>query len=486
MARAGLDSMPIELLVHIIATYLSTKDLGSLRLTSKYFERTLFDTFAKEFFTKKQFMLTTPSLTALVDISKHAALSKFVKHVIIGLEQYGTQQHHYHQFRDPVQLEKYRAGWADQDFLMDGCDREMLAEAFRNLPNLKTLGVRDYSAQGRAREGYARWHSWGAPTVLAETGVRLTCNPPNASLDFPTKVYRTLLLALADANTTVPSVEVIMRNHKAGLSDFAFVLPALYDQKLVPVLEGLHTLLLTVNLFPQYHSQVSVLHLGALGQPGVAQIATLPFHPQLFLPEFLLRAKNLRHLRLNFQNRETQAPTELLRQLVQSTSTTLLPNLVNLDFGMMTTSPELLLQVITKLAPSLRAVGFWKVCLTYTRSAQQSNNNKPNPWRNFLSHVLKIENLNLTSMMLGCIDITDTLEPNVPVQFCNRSEEMSLKDGEAEILERTRECKGDMKIFLAQLISHLRVRWPEPPVVIVDDQDDDEDDDDEDLNEEEE
>jgi len=46
--------MPLELLVHIIATYLPTKDLGALRLTSKYLETALFDTFAKEFFTKKQ------------------------------------------------------------------------------------------------------------------------------------------------------------------------------------------------------------------------------------------------------------------------------------------------------------------------------------------------------------------------------------------------------------------------------------------------
>src|SRR4051794_21640063 len=56
MASSALCRLPIELLVHIIATYLSTKDLGSLRLTSRYLETALFDTFAKEFFTKKQFM----------------------------------------------------------------------------------------------------------------------------------------------------------------------------------------------------------------------------------------------------------------------------------------------------------------------------------------------------------------------------------------------------------------------------------------------
>ena len=54
MAEASLTGMPLELLVHTIATYLPTKDLGALRLTSKYLDTALFDTFAKEFFTKKQ------------------------------------------------------------------------------------------------------------------------------------------------------------------------------------------------------------------------------------------------------------------------------------------------------------------------------------------------------------------------------------------------------------------------------------------------
>lgn len=56
MAEPALLGMPLELLVHIIATYLSTAELGALRLTNKYLEKALFDSFAKEFFTKKQCM----------------------------------------------------------------------------------------------------------------------------------------------------------------------------------------------------------------------------------------------------------------------------------------------------------------------------------------------------------------------------------------------------------------------------------------------
>jgi hypothetical protein len=133
MADPTLTGMPIELLVHLIATYLPTEDLGALRLTSKYFETALFDAFAKEFFTKKQFMLTTPSLTALVEISKHAALSKVVKHVIIGLEQYQPN------FQGPINKE----GVADQMWLLHtGRHCVMLADAFRNLSGLQTIGIR--------------------------------------------------------------------------------------------------------------------------------------------------------------------------------------------------------------------------------------------------------------------------------------------------------------------------------------------------------
>lgn len=56
MAEATLLGMPLELLVHIIATYLSTTELGALRLTNKHLETALFNTFAREFFSKKQCM----------------------------------------------------------------------------------------------------------------------------------------------------------------------------------------------------------------------------------------------------------------------------------------------------------------------------------------------------------------------------------------------------------------------------------------------
>jgi hypothetical protein len=83
----SLLGMPLELLVQI-STYVTTPDLSALRLTCKRLERSLWEWFADEFFAKKQFMITHPSLQALVDISHHPSLSKKLRHVIISTHVY--------------------------------------------------------------------------------------------------------------------------------------------------------------------------------------------------------------------------------------------------------------------------------------------------------------------------------------------------------------------------------------------------------------
>lgn len=83
----SLLDMPLELLVQI-STYVTTPDLSALRLTCKQLERSLWEWFADEFFVKKQFMITHPSLQALVDISHHPSLSKKLRYVIISTHVY--------------------------------------------------------------------------------------------------------------------------------------------------------------------------------------------------------------------------------------------------------------------------------------------------------------------------------------------------------------------------------------------------------------
>ena len=77
--------LPPELILRITA-HLTTPELGSFRLGCKQIEAVLFDSFAREFFTKRQFMIEQVSLQALVDISNHPTLSHRLSEVIIGLD----------------------------------------------------------------------------------------------------------------------------------------------------------------------------------------------------------------------------------------------------------------------------------------------------------------------------------------------------------------------------------------------------------------
>jgi hypothetical protein len=188
-------------------------------------------------------MLSTFSLDVLIKISKHAALAPFVQHVIVGLDQYNQNGlGHNHVWSTVAQFEAWWVGSADQQTLMSsGRDRQMLAEAFRNLPNLKTVGIRDYDARGRTRDD-EHWHSYGAPTVFRETGLRLrTASGEQAA----SGIFTLLLQALADVNKPCPNVEVIIRGSGYGLTDFGFFIPAVSNMQ--PVLDGLQILLLTIS-----------------------------------------------------------------------------------------------------------------------------------------------------------------------------------------------------------------------------------------------
>ncbi|KAJ4299472.1 hypothetical protein N0V90_004717 [Kalmusia sp. IMI 367209] len=438
MADASLMGMPLELLVHLIATYLPTNDLGALRLTNRYLEKALFDTFAKEFFTKRQFMLSTPSLQTLVDISKHGALNRMLKHVIIGLEHYGDSH-----FRDPQlpaptvgQREAFRNAWADQVALIfSGRGRDMLAEAFRNLPNLDTLGIRDYNAHGRVRDSKS-WHSYGAPTVSRETGHTLW----TGSGDFASQVFLLLIQALTDADRAVPSIEVILRAQYNGLIDFAFFLPPT-SSRMELVLDGLQTLLLTL-------------------QDGKEN-----FTDSFLLETFLLRTTFLKHLRLNFRKLDITFASNVLRRL--GTSGNILPNLQRLDFGMVHTMPDLLVDLICKFASTLLHVSLWKVTLAYDGNARWTDiEHRYNPWPRVLRDLAK--SVHLTSMTIGCID------------FISAGTAILVKFPDEKV---SQEYSGDMNTWLPQLIDDLKVPWP-MSVASSDSSDNDDDDDDDDQDDE--
>jgi hypothetical protein len=75
---ADLLRLPPELMLRI-STHLTTQELACFRLTCKQVETNLFESFAREFFTKRQFMLEEVSLRALVGISNHKTLAPYLK-----------------------------------------------------------------------------------------------------------------------------------------------------------------------------------------------------------------------------------------------------------------------------------------------------------------------------------------------------------------------------------------------------------------------
>lgn len=74
---ADLLRLPPELMLRISA-HMTTLDLGSFRLTCKQVETNLFESFAREFFTKRQFMIEQVSLEAFVGIANHKTLAPYL------------------------------------------------------------------------------------------------------------------------------------------------------------------------------------------------------------------------------------------------------------------------------------------------------------------------------------------------------------------------------------------------------------------------
>lgn len=124
------------------------------RRSCKHVEKHLFESFAKEFFTKRQFMIEHASLKTLVEISNHPILSQRLEEVLISTDM----------FDDALNMDpKYSLEFTSREWLLrSGQARDMLAEAFSKLKSLRSVGLRDYNAIGRSREGPdGLWRSYG-------------------------------------------------------------------------------------------------------------------------------------------------------------------------------------------------------------------------------------------------------------------------------------------------------------------------------------
>ncbi|ELR08963.1 hypothetical protein VC83_05960 [Pseudogymnoascus destructans] len=448
--------MPLEVFLEV-SSYLSTPDLGSLRLTCKYAEASLFETFGREFFSKRQFMLSETSLQVLIDISNHQRLSQFLGHVIIGLDNF--KDCHFPPIRSQTaRANRYDAGLADEQALLStGQDRDMLCQAFQNLPNLQTVALRDYSSGGRVRDN-GQWHSYGATTIFQETGIRLLDSrglyATKEDTRFASRTLSSILYALGQSGAKPEAFEVLLRKAALGLPYDAFEIRKFFEPSVTPVLSSLKTLLLTIDpTLPEADN-------GTNDDPGVD-------HPDFPLRRYLCHTPNLTHLRLNFLSALHSEPERFMvwlgRPVVQtapvnsspgaplpkSPDAVALSQLRRLDFGMLAISPRVLLAIIHKFKPSLRSLSLWKVDLK-PEDQHRRGGKRVSAWPKLFA---KLPGLDYLSV--GCIgEMVET-----------RHQRMGFKlpagqSGEPDV---TRVCSihSDMVHFVNNLMSDVVVTSPD-------------------------
>jgi hypothetical protein len=463
---ASLLTVPLELLVQV-SSLLSTPDLGALRLTSKQIEKSLYEWFSKEFFTKKQFMLTHKSLQAFVDISKHVSFSKKLSHVIIATNVY---QDNCPPFRDNDAAASYIQGYKDQKVLLNtGVDREMLTEAFKNLENLQTVGIRDFNSNNRSRDGID-WSSWGATSVFRETGVELQfagTSPfnPQIAHEYLARVFQTLVCALGKARRNPEDIEILLRRH--SIPDSALNVPEFLLPTVKPVLYNLKKLLLNVDVFFVHkYSQMN----GDLLEQG----------PGRTLLQFLAYTSNLTTLRLNLPKNQIEFNEQLLQRLSAPVSgpgsqaspnyfeppPVDLPYLTVLELGQFQARPNIILDIVAKFAPTLRDLSLWRMAMI---EAPTAYNPKPNVWANLFANIMKVPGIQLHRLKVGMLS-----QGYNHVQFKSSSSE------DAPIVKVKEYTGQKMDAFIKELEDEVFVVWPQIVQVNLEDgEDDDEDEDDE-------
>ncbi|KAK4194532.1 hypothetical protein QBC40DRAFT_290616, partial [Triangularia verruculosa] len=376
---SALARMPVEVLLRI-TRFVPTVDLSNVRLTCRVIERNLFNFFAHEFFRKKQFMVSTPSLQALIDISNHHSLSPFLKHVIICTDRL-AEIHGYQQPTDPQKRQNFRRAHADQaNLLSTGLLRDMLAEAFSALPNLEVIDLRDFYSRTRNRDGVnAEWRSYGSRMLRESTGVAVNATASSSGLydTYPTQIFTAITAALATSERQPNSIEVLLRHRNWGLFDHAFAIPSRLEPKLAPILANLKTLHLTLCI--NYES--------------------------FMIQDFLAMARNVSWLRLNFNyvsrvSMDQEPGPMLLKWVAHPESDTPIsdvdrksipfPNLIRFDIGNADLTARTIVKLVTKFSPTLEHLSMRRVILFGTTREREE---KLNPWEGLFNSMKKIRGI---------------------------------------------------------------------------------------------
>lgn len=200
-------SLPPEILTQVF-TFLSDADVFSARRSTRCLERASLAHFGKRYFRKKGYLITRRSLQVLQNIAAHDELRKYPQHVWFNPDCYT--------FITPrcaptdedsgprnALLEKQYSAYQEciedhADLLWNRRLRPELAQAFRHLPNLQTIGMRrseDYNPYGWTILQQAVGKD---PRVLGPIP-----STPHGALSGSTQLLIAILQSLADSHRKI-------------------------------------------------------------------------------------------------------------------------------------------------------------------------------------------------------------------------------------------------------------------------------------------
>ncbi|PNY30055.1 Uncharacterized protein TCAP_00028 [Tolypocladium capitatum] len=451
--RCRITKLPLEVLIRI-TKWLATTDLCALRLTCRAIEDLLYVTFTDEFFTKKQFMITYDSLQALIDISK-SRLGAHLRFLHIGLDRFPEGfEGLYRPLPDDEKERKFKQRYSNCIALWNmGYHHEMLTDAFRNLRGLEDVVLRDSNSSKRSRDGpNTEWTSYGSTTIFKETGVRLSQSMDGSC----SQVFALVLRALGVARANPKGIEVMVRNGN-HLRDFCFDIPCFAEPSVLPVLQKLEKLHLSIDLSWRTSPRGRSADAGPTSQSA----------PDARLRKFLASIPNLKNLRINEHHDDNSALTDFFVWLAAappsgdappeanghgeaSMAPVAMPRLEELSLGIMNLDCATLLGAIRKFAPSLRGLELWKVTLQRNLPTGSDPNEPPRNifWTDFLNQLRQIPDLNLRHFKAGMLSQEYTR--------LSRVYHVSFK-GRGATVDYT---GAHWRDFVEEVIPKLEIKWP--------------------------
>lgn len=214
-------------------------------------EKLLFDTFAKEFFTVKQFMITSFSLQTLVDISKHSTLSPYLERVIIGLDRVSRGLPT--PGANPL-IATIHSLFDQESLISTGAIHMFLKQAFQKLPNCHSVEIRDFESKTRKRDNRP-WRSYGKKSVQDLGGFvgysPTVFQPRHAHLKVQT-IFNQLTQAIVESDLiSCRSLSLINRFDDNALPGAAFYIPSCSIDSYARVLANITTFQVGLSKNPE-------------------------------------------------------------------------------------------------------------------------------------------------------------------------------------------------------------------------------------------